>query len=69
LASRFRVRKASIIFQQAHSPAATGTPITKAVLKIPRKDTLKHSVVVKVGGGGGEPKKIQKTIKARDGSQ
>lgn len=52
LASRFRVRKASIVFQQAPAPATTGSAITKAVLKIPRKDTLKQSVIVNAGGGG-----------------
>jgi hypothetical protein len=69
LANRLRVRKASIDFQQAPSPTTTGTPITKAFLKIPRKDTLKQSIIVNVGGGGDDHQKIQKkTIKAREGS-
>ena len=56
LASRFRVRKASIVFQKG--PTA-GAAITKAVVKVTRKDSCKNSIVVNMDGG--EAEKIQKT--------
>ena len=56
LASRFRVRKGSIVFQKG--PTA-GAAITKAVVKVTRKDRCKNSIEVNMDGGDAE--KIQKT--------
>ena len=52
----FRVRKASIVFQKGPTPRAV---ITKAVVKVTRKDSCKNSIVVNMDGGDAE--KIQKT--------
>ena len=56
LGRSFRVRKASMLFQQGLTPRAA---ITKAVVKVTRKDSRKNPILANMGEGDGE--KIQKT--------